>query len=583
MNWKLEYNGKIKSFADWGLSQLTLRSLNQGKDIVTFSLIGNNLYDEDLFSPESSIRIVKGKETWFAGRVIKTPGMGDPFKEEKRYEVAGPWWYLENLIYQQEWRSGPSKTILSSRVILGRKGDGNRCNANDQIREILQYAIQSGAPFDLGDLDVAAEFPYDEAKDISCAEAVQRILRWVPDAVVWFDYSKKTRPLLYIKRRSAMTTFDLSLNDASGVQNLRITPRHDLVLPGVIIKYERHHKSNDQQWITIQEDKFPENMSDKAFKALVMTVELDGGGATHVKQKVSVQPLDVNDESWWIGHMPFLRSAKPGSIVIESSARTGTLPNELISGGISKWMPVSVEEEVIRAKISYETEHETVNGREVAVRVYATNATSRSYYNRVSSASGEEVPVGLSKVLYESVSKLHYDGEVQLEQNEVGGASLMGSVINIKGGKKEWETMSAVIQEVRMEVDYGRTYLRFGTPKHLGADDLIELTRNNRRRTAARSAIRRMRPSKRNQGLLEQSTHSRIENTDTTGSAYERLEFKSKGNPERKIIVDAGGILKDLVVQLREEGVCENGQLKRRLVLCSEPYQEQDSKTKETI
>lgn len=108
------------------------------------------------------------------------------------------------------------------------------------------HNIQSGAPFELGGLDVAAEFPYDEAKDIiSCAEAIQRIMRWIPNSVVWFDYSKST-PLLYIKRRSSMATFDVSLNENTAVQRLRIIPRYDLVLPGVVIKYEKQHKSNDQ-------------------------------------------------------------------------------------------------------------------------------------------------------------------------------------------------------------------------------------------------------------------------------------------------------------------------------------------------
>lgn len=60
--------------------------------------------------------------------------MGDPFKEEKQYEVAGPWWYLENFIYQQELKRAPEKPILSSRVILGQKSNGSRCNTNEQVQ-----------------------------------------------------------------------------------------------------------------------------------------------------------------------------------------------------------------------------------------------------------------------------------------------------------------------------------------------------------------------------------------------------------------------------------------------------------------
>lgn len=580
MNWTLKYNDMEMPLHMWGLSNLKRHRLNQGIDKVSFTHAGAPLEHHPIFNPESPIRIYKDGIPWFYGIITKTPGSGTPFKEDHQFEVAGPWWHLENLIYQQTWNeiipigdAEEIRTINTGRVILGQNSQGNPINNGLQITKILQYAINQNAPISIGEIALDVTFPYDETKDISCAEAIQRLLRWSPDSIVWFDYSTQPYPTLHIKRRSDASQSDLYLNQNICIKSLQITPRNDLQSKSVVIKYEKIHHTNGQSWMSTEVDAHPEGATGREFKALVLTVELDGSRSQKVKQNVKTESILLDCPLWWQRHLPALQSIPLSKISIKDPSRSGKLPAELLEGSISPWMGRDVEEDLIRAKISYETESEQVIDREVAIRLNTTNASTRVYEQILSSEHPEPTPIGLARKLYDAVSVLQFDGEVILETKEINTSTLMGSVLNIHGGNQLWETMRATIQTVKEDIDHGRTAISFGPAKHLGPDDLVELLRANRKRQATRNAGRRItgKPSKAN--VLDQPTHSRIENTNTGPGNFGRLVFINEQDPSKKIVLDPNAIKEDTFLELQEEDYCHNGFLMKRLVLASKPYE----------
>lgn len=579
MNWTLKYKNTEKPLSKWGLSELKRQRFNQSTDKVSITHQGAALDSPPLFDPESIITIYKNALPWFYGVVTNTPGLGTPTKENHQYELAGPWWHLENLIYQQSWNEAipidaavKIQTTHTGRIILGQNSQGNPISNGVQIREILLYAINQGAPIVLGEIEVDVTFPYDETKDISCAEALQRLIRWSPDAIIWFDYTTPPYPTLHIKRRNQIPESNLYLNQNSSIKSLKIMPRHDLRSSAVVIKYEKINQANDQSWLSIETDTYPEGATGREFKALVLTVELDGARAQKIKQNVKTRPIVLDSPQWWQEHLPALQNLPLSHITIKSPSRSGSLPAELIEGNISAWMGRDVQEDIIRAKISYETECEHVIDREIAIRLHTTNASTRIYEQILCSDIAEPTPIGLAKQLYEAVSQLQFDGEVILESKEINSSSLMGSVLNIFNGNPAWETMRANIQSVREDVDKGRTTISFGPPKHLGPDDLVELLRVNRKRRATRNATRRItgRPSK--SAELVQPTHSRIENTNIGPGNFGRLIFINTNDSAKKIILDANAIKEDTYLELIEEDYCYNGLLKKRMLLASPPY-----------
>jgi hypothetical protein len=587
--WNLKYENTTKSLYDWGIYDVSRVLKNQCCDRVTFRSIG-----DIRFNAEELIEINFRNAIWFKGLIVKTPFISSAEREENGYELAGPWWYLENLVFQQEWREMRFDNCLSDddnsestenvelkfesiskgRLILGQGINGDRINAREQIIEIINYAIQCGAPIQIGDITPLVQFPFDEAKDLSCAEAILKVLRWSPDVVTYFDYSTSPFPTLHIKERRFQENLNLALEHE--VKSFRISPRYDLKVPSVVIKYEKTHSANGNLWSTTQTDIYPENATGKEFRSLVLTVELEGVKAHSVVQKVKTQLIQPESVQWWKKHLPGLEGIDIGKIQIRDIRRTSDLGNELIEGSIAHWMKVDVQEDLVQAKISYESEEEAVVDREVAVRINATSARSKTYHKWSTESIAEDVPVGLAEFLYEGISELQYEGEIEIETSEIGNLQFMGNKINFFGADESWQTMEASIQEVRETLDTGNILIIIGTAKHLGADDLIQLLRVNRSRFAAmRSGVRKT-GSALDNNKLNLGTHSRIENTNQGPGKYQKILFVDPAHPKQTVIINAKDLPQALTVQLREENVCCNGEIQKRIVLASEPFSSTD-------
>jgi hypothetical protein len=80
------------------------------------------------------------------------------------------------------------------------------------------------------------------------------------------------------------------------------------------------------------------------------------------------------------------------------------------------------------------------------------------------------------------VSTLQYQGSYTVVGAEAGDSSL-GVVLNLIGGRPEWESMNALLQEIEDDLDNGRTTLRFGAAGHLTLQDMMEQLHANRSRT----------------------------------------------------------------------------------------------------
>ncbi|HZV33478.1 MAG TPA: hypothetical protein VFB72_02800, partial [Verrucomicrobiae bacterium] len=107
MNWTISCNGTEKFLVDWGISQVTRRSISQGQDELVFKTDGTLCDSAPLFTPYGPWltlwrdRTANGDGTfsggtpWFQGIVVQVPRTGAPETESMMYKVAGPWWYLE--------------------------------------------------------------------------------------------------------------------------------------------------------------------------------------------------------------------------------------------------------------------------------------------------------------------------------------------------------------------------------------------------------------------------------------------------------------------------------------------------------
>jgi len=578
--WTLEYNNTEKSFAEWGLSDLRRRLVNQNADTVEFRVPDAAIDSDPLFAPESAVIIRRDGVTWFRGIITRTPAQGNAQAEQRRYTVEGPWWHLENLVYQQTWQEvtdfAPALPVLATiekgRLVLGQGSDGNLIHTGQQITQAAQYAIDQGAPFQLGTIGVAVPIPFDEAKDLSCAEVIRRMLRWSPDAVAWFDYSTTPLPTLHVTRRSAMNTLTIDAGAGDKVSELSLSPRYDLLRPAVVLKYEKTHQTDDNTWTTTQSDIAPADATGREFKAAVMTISLGGRRANYLRQKIEAETVQEDSPTWWRDHLAELEGIPVSNITIHDHSRQSTLDRELVSGQIADWMGRQVEEDVIRATLSWFDDDLHVVKKQVQLRLTVTDATTQTYRKLVSSTPEEPTPSGLAQALYNAASELHYDGSLELTETEAAADWQTGRVLNLTGLRPEWATMRALVQTVETDVDTGRTRLRFGPPEQLGAADLVELLRVNRSREPARSATVRLSGQPDDAPEISNPTHGRLSGGGGGTGRYKKLTFVDPDHEDRKILIDAATLPQTLTMQLREEDVCESGTLKKRYVLASEPY-----------
>jgi hypothetical protein len=233
MNWTIAYNGTEKLLADWGLARVTRTLVSQGLDELAFAAEGSAADAAPLFPFRSTITLWRnrtagggsftGGQQWFAGLITQTPRAGSPQSESMQYKAVGPWWYLENRVFQQAYENiflgfavaGDPTTAMfgqatSSHLFLNQGLSSSalvKITNGQQIIEALNWALKpfvdasAALPFRIGNVTPNVDVPIDEVRDITCAEVIHKMLRWSPDAVTYFDYTTNPPTFNCVRRQ----------------------------------------------------------------------------------------------------------------------------------------------------------------------------------------------------------------------------------------------------------------------------------------------------------------------------------------------------------------------------------------------
>ena len=551
--WTILHGGEYKSFASLGLANLTRVLVNQGIDTVRFDAPGTAFDGAALFAYGSTVIIKKGSVQWFYGRCVTLPRQGGPADERITYEVAGPWWYLGKCGYQQSWKiyntgAEELQDKYKTRIILNQNASGDRITSGVQINDAVDWAIAKGAPITRGTVDPAVNLPFDEQTDIACSEVILKMLRWSPECVTWFDYSTTPYPTFQCRKRTNLGSVSLSVSGSDELEQIAITPRYDLQIPGVVINYEQHHDIDGMTYETVSQDTAG---ATGAIDTVHFTMELAGARATFLTQKLKTEdwPDPLDDKDWWQDHVPALGALSQDDFEINAATRDGELALDriLTEGTIHEWMQdddeneIQQEEETVTASINYNVKDGDDIIKQIwlapfTVRVTATDAETKTYRKLESLEAGEAVPSGVAAALYTSWNELQYDGLVVLVEEDVSGAAFPGRKLNLTGGAAAWSSMNALVQQVTEQVDEGRTSITIGPAKHLGPDDIISLLQASRRRRASWKFIARTTGESADAGAAELS-----------GPAAKNEATNLDGETGMMILTDDGGTHKKII------------------------------------
>jgi hypothetical protein len=492
-----------KSLGDWDIEEDSVVRVRQSQapDLLTFSI--GNIEDDanDPFQYDDIVTLFRGSHIAFYGKV-EDPEDDFGGDEFQHVTVSGPWKWLEETVYLQDWMVWLSNGAINTKQttphthLLINRGFNTLIPVREVIISALDAAIAAGAPLQKGNILPGHVIypPVSEVRDWLISDIVRGQLKWAPDAVVWFDY-RTTPPTLHVERKKNLVAQSITL--ANDTVSGSIRKRRDMLRPSVTIRFENRIVQNGQEVLQMLVQRHPANASDTARKALNLSVDLMGPEINSVSQDVEVEAIEADTIAWWKRKLPALQDSRLTINSIKNARRiSGTLdlPNELVGGAVASWMDKEVEDQVWEVEMDF-TLTDPVTGKvirsspnlKLTYKMVATDSESGTFSTTSSITAGDPYPTTLAQDLYDHVSVLHHEGQVTIENDESGegGGSFieyLGTVINLVGPKASWSTMNALVQRETWRIGKGVTVIDFGPAGHLELQDIITLMNANRQR-----------------------------------------------------------------------------------------------------
>ena len=403
--------------------------------------------------------------------------------------VAGPWDKLQRLVFRQTWnravKGGNPTTFSTSRVILGQQPTGAAQSMQAQVAEIVNYAATK-CGITLGTNATPAQYlPFDEARDITCADAIRRELRFFPKLTVRFDYSSST-PALVVSAPSG--------SDAAYVATIPKTER--------VYQYDAHPVS----CVDIAVDAvdvvvggkaatyhqiYPTNGDPDSLDCLHVTIPLAPGSASTTnesfKSVTENVPSSLDDINWWKQKHPRLANVAASAISITDGARSDSAETTVYPR-IAKATKGEIEEAGLHCRVTRFTCKCTITTADyeeeeihLSMDFLTTDATTRTYTWQTGSESveGETLPSGLAQALYEQRA-----GALASEEMTVR----LGDSLPVIGDMAD----GLILQSYDIDLADLTARLVFGRPEHLSAEDMRSLLNGFRQRGyASTSRIRK--------------------------------------------------------------------------------------------
>ena len=513
------------------------------------------------------IELWEGTCRRFKGKIVQVTNEHSHKTNTKKIIVKNAFDELSQIIFQQPVyviKNNVLSKKFRSKVVLGATSNGSKMSINDTAKEILNYAIAQGADLKIGEIDIDGDLLFDECIDISCANALCKILRWSPTCLLWFDYSGNNTPSINIKKRSSIS--EINIDAMSGnIKSYWANRRDDLVIDAVEIKYERLNFQDDNTYLDLFEDIYPQEITTTTpiKKKMVMNVELAGYKSTSQQNVIKTQSIREESKQWWKNHVAIL--AELDDFEILQTSRLGKLSNELVEGTITDSMNLNAEYDTITGEFSYQDEYGSEITKVISIKMATTSASSGTYTDFVPTERAEQAPTGLAKAIYDAVNSLEYDGEIQILNAKA--EDYFGKRISIfeKNTKISNPSPTYYVEE---DLFSNTLKVKFGPPKHLYPDDISELFRINRSRKLTTLTLKNDTGTiSANTVILGGKTANSLSEEISTN--YSRLVI---GNENKIIDINSNDLQTGESAKFTETYVCINGMLAKAKIITTTPH-----------
>lgn len=436
--------------------------------------------------------------TVFSGevdRIVDRHGRGSERVQD--VTVTGPWSKLSRLVFRQSWSvagagtNGDALTISSSRVILNQKANGAAQSMKDQLDEILDYACPK-CEISKGTVSALTQvLPADEARDITCADAIRRELRFFPKRIVRFNYANGQSIEIVDTSSGSVAGYVASVPKTERVYEYNA---HPVSCVDVCVDTTDIFLGGERLGDTHQYYPDNENLLDSV-DCLHVTVQLERGSAsTTTESFVSITepiPSDIatNAEWWGQKHPRLARAVENGdTIYITNGTRYPSNFQRIAKSTKGEIEAAGLQCEVSRFTcdckiVSDDDEEENIK---LTMDFLTTNATGtaqnpKTYTWQTGSSyvAGETLPANLAQALFEQRSQSLLSERMTIR---------LGDVFPKIGDKDVVDGETVYLQSFDVDCYDLTAQLSFGQPEHLSAEDMKSLLNGFRQRGYATTA-----------------------------------------------------------------------------------------------
>ena len=475
-------NGSTEFFPGAGS---TLHFANRDTDTFT----ARNL-PAGLLQAGDEVTVEYGNTTVFKGevdRIVDRHGRGTDRVQD--VTVAGPWSKLNRLVFRQTWGAG-NVAFSSSRVILGQTAAGLGQHMKAQLAEIAGYAATPcGISLASADNHAPEQYlPLDEARDITCADAIRRELRFFPKIVVRFDYSPATPALEIVDPEhadAASYAATIPKTDREYVYNAHPVKYVDVTVDAVEITVNGDSASFHQAYPAIPSGTSPLDI-------LHVTVPLARGGGSTTNETFEIEseeiPSALNSVDWWKAKHPRLANVAASAISFASSpTRSPSNYGYIVKNTKDEIEAAGKHCEVSRfqCKVKISTADDVEDEVLLTMDFLTTDARSGTYTVQTGSTAtaGETLPAGLAQALYEQRSQSLVSESMTVRLGD-SFPKLGDKLTETVGSSSE----TLFLQSFDVDVADLTARLSFGQPEHLSAEDMKSLLNGFRQRGSASTA-----------------------------------------------------------------------------------------------
>lgn len=485
-----------------------------------------------LVKPGDAIAVTYRGSTVFAGNVEKFSERSSRGIVTVDATCLDGWGILERRVFRQSWAVRGTEAVIyssSPRVVLNVDENGVPITLADQLKQVCTAGSLSMKDGGIPEITL----PADEARDITCADAIRRLLRLFPQIIARYDSA------------SGGVSFTVPAStDAAYVAESRIMSRVKTMREHPIVGVDISTQTVDSvidtaSGSTLDTRSFTHQTAGdvESDDCLHVFMPLASGSASGSWETLEVKtediPANLNGAvAFWKSKHPRLEKVAASSITIYNASRSSTKYKRITSNDIGALGAFGLKAE----KVRFECNAKIRTGDDVEEDLFLTmdfimtdaSNGSRTRQTGSSSTSGEGLPEGLAQAILDQRM-----GSLESEELEIALGRTFPAVGDTLDG--------LVCQAVEVDCDTLVARVSFGHPEYLSPEDMRNLLTGFRVRTTVANVPLRGSPDPAgNAEPIAGGVHP-LSTTEFSPGTKAKTTIKSSGNSNSVIINAEGG------------------------------------------